>query len=194
MGAFSPSKIYTEELAKVCYDTIFLPTMNALNAEGRTFKGVLYFGLMITAKGPMVIEYNARFGDPETQAVLPRLKTDLVDIMEAIIDQKLDQVSIEWSDEQAVCLVLASGGYPGKYENGKEIRGLDAFEGREDVFVYHAGTKMADGKCLTAGGRVLGVVAKAPTMTEAIDKVYAEAAKISFENMHFRRDIGRKNV
>ncbi len=194
MGAYSPSKNYTEELAKVCYDTIFLPTMNALNAEGRTFKGVLYFGLMITAKGPMVIEYNARFGDPETQAVLPRLKTDLVDIMEAIIDQKLDQVSIEWSDEQAVCLVLASGGYPGKYENGKEIRGLDAFEGREDVFVYHAGTKMADGKCLTAGGRVLGVVAKAPTMTEAIDKVYAEAAKISFENMHFRRDIGRKNV
>ena len=193
MGAFSPSKNYTEAVAEECFKTIFKPTMDAMNSEGRTFKGVIYFGLMLTPKGPKVIEYNARFGDPETQAVLPRLKTDFVDIINAVIDEKLDSIEIEWKDDAAVCIVLASGGYPSKYETGKEITGLDsdAFKA-DDVFVYHAGTKAENGKFYTAGGRVLGVTAMGEDLDAAIAKSYKALKNISFDKMHYRNDIGRK--
>ncbi len=193
MGAFSPSKNYTDAVADECYRTIFKPTMDAMNSEGRTFKGVIYFGLMLTPKGPRVIEYNARFGDPETQAVLPRLKTDFIDIINAVIDEKLDKISIEWSEDAAVCIVLASGGYPSKYESGKEISGLDSevFKS-DDLFVYHAGTKAENGKIYTAGGRVLGVTATGKTLEAAIERSYSALKNISFEKMHYRNDIGRK--
>ena len=193
MGAFSPSKNYTPDVAEECYKTIFVPTMEAMNKEGRTFKGVIYFGLMLTPKGPKVIEYNARFGDPETQAVLPRLKTDFIDIINAVIDEKLDSLNIEWSDDAAVCIVLASGGYPTKYESGKEIFGLDSEQlKKDDVFVYHAGTKAENGKIYTAGGRVLGVTSTGKDLDEAIEKSYSALKNISFEKMHYRNDIGRK--
>ena len=193
MGAFSPSKNYTPEVAEECYKTIFVPTMDAMNKEGRTFKGVIYFGLMLTPKGPRVIEYNARFGDPETQAVLPRLKTDFIDIINAVIDEKLDSLNIEWSDNAAVCIVLASGGYPTKYESGKEIFGLDSERLKaDDVFVYHAGTRAENGKIYTAGGRVLGVTSTGKDLDEAIEKSYSALKNISFEKMHYRNDIGRK--
>ena len=193
MGAFSPSRNYTPDVAKECYNTIFKPTMDAMNKEGRTFKGVIYFGLMLTPKGPRVIEYNARFGDPETQAVLPRLKTDFVDIINAVIDEKLDSINIEWSEDAAVCIVLASGGYPSKYESGKLIEGLDSdvFKA-DDLFVYHAGTKAENGKIYTAGGRVLGVTATGKTLDDAIAKSYSALKNITFEKMHYRNDIGRK--
>ncbi len=193
MGAFSPSRNYTPDIAKECFATIFKPTMDAMNAEGRTFKGVIYFGLMLTKNGPKVIEYNARFGDPETQAVLPRLKTDFIDIINAVIDEKLDTLNIEWKDEAAVCIVLASGGYPAKYETGKEITGLDSdvFNG-DDMFVYHAGTRLENGKVLTAGGRVLGVTAMGDTLDDAIAKSYKALKSISFDKMHYRNDIGIK--
>jgi phosphoribosylamine--glycine ligase len=193
MGAFSPSKNYTEAVAEECYRTIYKPTMDAMNKEGRTFKGVIYFGLMLTPKGPRVIEYNARFGDPETQAVLPRLKTDFVDIINAVIDEKLDEISIEWDNGAAVCIVLASGGYPTKYESGKEIFGLDhpAFDA-DDLFVYHAGTKAENGKIYTAGGRVLGVTATGKDLDDAIAKSYKALKNITFDKMHYRNDIGRK--
>ncbi len=193
MGAFSPSKNYTESVAEECYRTIYKPTMDAMNKEGRTFKGVIYFGLMLTPKGPRVIEYNARFGDPETQAVLPRLKTDFVDIINAVIDEKLDEISIEWDNGAAVCIVLASGGYPTKYESGKEIFGLDhpAFDA-DDLFVYHAGTKAENGKIYTAGGRVLGVTATGKDLDDAIAKSYKALKNITFDKMHYRNDIGRK--
>ena len=193
MGAFSPSKNYTGDVADECFKTIFKPTMDAMNSEGRTFKGVIYFGLMLTPKGPKVIEYNARFGDPETQAVLPRLKTDFVDIINAVIDEKLDTLNIEWTDEAAVCIVLASGGYPSKYETGKEITGLDnEVFNADDLFVYHAGTKAENGKIYTAGGRVLGVTAIGKDLDAAIAKSYKALKNISFDKMHYRNDIGRK--
>ncbi len=193
MGAFSPSKNYTKEVADECFKTIFKPTMDAMNSENRTFKGVIYFGLMLTPKGPKVIEYNARFGDPETQAVLPRLKTDFVDIINAVIDEKLDSLEIEWDDGAAVCIVLASGGYPQKYESGKEITGLDSeVFNADDLFVYHAGTKVENGKFYTAGGRVLGVTATGKDLDEAIAKSYKALKNINFEKMHYRNDIGRK--
>ncbi len=193
MGAFSPSRNYTDSIAKECYNTIFKPTMDAMNAEGRTFKGVIYFGLMLTQNGPRVIEYNARFGDPETQAVLPRLKTDFIDIINAVIDEKLDTLNIEWKEEAAVCIVLASGGYPSKYETGKEISGLDSdVFSSDDMFVYHAGTKLENGKVLTAGGRVLGVTAMGDTLDDAIAKSYKALKNISFDKMHYRNDIGIK--
>ncbi len=193
MGAFSPSRNYTKEVADECYKTIFKPTMDAMNKEGRTFKGVIYFGLMLTPKGPRVIEYNARFGDPETQAVLPRLKTDFIDIINAVIDEKLDEINIEWSDDASVCIVLASGGYPAKYETGKEIFGLDSdvFKSGE-AFVYHAGTKLDSGRVLTAGGRVLGVTAMGKTLDSAIEKSYSALKNITFDKMHYRNDIGVK--
>ena len=193
MGAFSPSRNYTEEIAQECYRSIFKPTMDAMNKEGRTFKGVIYFGLMLTAGGPMVIEYNARFGDPETQAVLPRLRTDLVDIIDAVIEERLDKIEIEWSNDAAVCIVLASGGYPVKYETGKEITGLeDKIFKSDDVYVYHAGTKEEGGKYYTSGGRVLGVTATGRDLGEAIEKSYSAIKKIKFDKMHYRNDIGRK--
>lgn len=189
MGTFSPSRLYTKEMADICMKDIFLPTIQAMSAEKRPFKGVLYFGLMITANGIKVIEYNARFGDPETQVVLPRLKTDLVDIMEAVIDEKLDEINIEWDDNAAVCVVLASGGYPEKYTTGYEITGLDSVS---SAYIFHAGTKYENGKMLTAGGRVLGITAVADTLDSAIQKAYQNVAKVSFTGCHFRKDIGIK--
>ena len=189
MGAFSPSRFYTDDIAKTCMETIFKPTVEAMAKEGRPFKGVLYFGLMLTPKGPKVIEYNARFGDPETQAVLSRLNSDLFDIFNAVIDEKLDEMDIQWADNAACCVCMASGGYPKAYEKGKEITGLSDVT---DSFVFHAGTKVQDGKMLTAGGRVLGVTATAPTLDEAIRKAYADVKKIHFDGAHYRTDIGVK--
>lgn len=191
MGTFSPSRIYTPEVAEECMKNIFLPTMNAMNAEGRAFKGVLYFGLMKTADGVKVIEYNCRFGDPETQVVLPRLKSDLYDIFDAVIDERLDEVEIEWDDGAAVCVVLASGGYPQKYTTGYEIDGLKQSETLGSV-IFHAGTKYENGKFYTAGGRVLGVTARGNYLDEAIENAYMYLKPISFKDMHYRKDIGIK--
>ena len=189
MGAFSPSRFYTEDIAAQCMETIFKPTVAAMAAEGRPFKGVLYFGLMLTPKGPKVIEYNARFGDPETQAVLSRLDSDLYDIFNAVIDEKLEEIDIKWKDDAACCVVMASGGYPKAYEKGKVITGLDDVTAS---FVFHAGTSLKDGQIVTSGGRVLGVTATAPTLDEAIQKAYADVHKIHFDKAHFRTDIGIK--
>lgn len=192
MGTFSPSRIYTKEMEDYCMEKIFKPTVDAMNKEGRKFKGILYFGLMITAEGPKVLEYNARFGDPETQVVIPRLKTDLVEIFNAIIDEKLDEVNIEWEDNAAVCVIMASGGYPKEYKTGYEISGLEEAQKDENIVVFHAGTKYEDGKYLTAGGRVLGVTAVEANLDLAIKKAYEGVSKISFKDMHFRKDIGIK--
>ncbi|MBQ8876441.1 MAG: phosphoribosylamine--glycine ligase [Clostridia bacterium] len=189
MGTFSPAPFYGEKTAQEVMEKIMRPTIDAMNAEGRTFKGVLYFGLMKTKDGMKVIEYNARFGDPETQVILPMLKTDLMEIFEAIVDERLDEVDIEWEDGACVCLVLASGGYPEKYEKGKEITFGDL---DKDVTVYHAGTAEKDGKVVTSGGRVLGVVAKGADIEAARRKVYANAEKIHFDGMYYRKDIGIK--
>ena len=170
---------------------IFLPTMHAMNGENRTFRGCLYFGLMLTPKGPKVIEYNCRFGDPETQVVLPMLKTDLMEIMDAVENQKLADLPIEWKQGACACVILASGGYPEKYETGKEISGLNEKGQLENAAVYHAGTKLSgDGAFLTSGGRVLGVTAAADSLRQALDAAYEAAKQITFENMHYRRDIG----
>jgi len=192
MGAFSPSRVYTPEVAEYCMERIFKPTVEAMNKEGRKFKGVLYFGLILTDEGPKVLEYNARFGDPETQVVLPRLKTDIVEIFNAAMDERLDSIDIEWYDNAAVCVIMASGGYPQKYETGYEITGIRDAESDPDVIVFHAGTKIQDGKYLTAGGRVLGVTAVSGGLDEAMEKAYAGVQKIYFRNMHYRKDIGRK--
>ena len=192
MGTFSPSRTYTEEMAEYTYENILVPTMNALNSEGRTFKGIIFFGLMMTPNGVKVIEYNARFGDPETQVVLPRLKTDLLEIFNAVVDERLSEVNVEWDDNAAVCVICASGGYPKKYETGFEISGIDVAEGKDGVTVFHAGTKEKDGKCVTGGGRVLGVTALDDNLDKAIKKAYDAVGDISFENMHFRKDIGIK--
>ncbi len=192
MGTVAPNPFYTETVAKECMEKIFLPTINAMKAEGRTFKGCLYFGLMITPNGPKVIEYNCRFGDPETQVVLPLLDTDLVDIFEAVYDGKLADIPIKWKDESCACVVMASGGYPKSYPKGLEMQGLDDKGQTEGVFVYHAGTKYADGKFYTNGGRVIGVTATGETLQKALDKSYAAVKKIGFENAHYRTDIGKR--
>ncbi len=192
MGTVAPNPYYTEEVAKECMDTIFIPTIEAMVKENRKFKGCLYFGLMLTPNGPKVIEYNCRFGDPETQVVLPLLKTDLVDIFDAVIDEKLDTLSIEWEKGAAACIILASGGYPKKYETGKEISGLDVKGQAENVLVYHAGTKFDGEKFLTSGGRVLGVTATSDNLKSALDSAYKSVEAISFDQMHFRKDIGQK--
>ena len=190
MGAFSPSPHYTPEVARRCMEEIFLPTVTALNAEGRPFQGVIYFGLMLTKDGPKVVEYNARFGDPETQAVLSLLDSDLMDIFQACVDGTLDKIDIKWKDQAACCLVLASGGYPVQYQSGYPISGLE--EAGQNATVFHAGTKLGeDGQILTAGGRVLGVTALGATLEEAISNSYTAAKPISFQDMHFRKDIGR---
>lgn len=190
MGAISPSPYYTPELAKCCMDDIFLPTVKALKAEGRPFQGVIYFGLMLTSSGPKVIEYNARFGDPECQAVLSLLDSDLLDILLACREGTLDKLDICWNEEAACCLVLASGGYPGKYQTGYPISGLA--EAGETATVFHAGTRKAeDGQILTNGGRVLGVTATGTTLDEAIDAAYTSAKHVSFTDIYFRTDIGR---
>lgn len=193
MGAFSPSRYYTEDIAEVCMEKIFRPTVEALNAEGRRFQGVIYFGLMLTPAGPKVVEYNARFGDPETQAVLPLLKTDLVDVMDAIIDCRLSDVNVEFEDKAACCVVMASGGYPQKYAKGYPIEGISDAEADEQVTVIHAGTaKSEDGKFITNGGRVLGVTAVDNTLDEAIARAYKATKKINFKDFHMRSDIGIK--
>ena len=192
MGTFSPSRLYSAEKADECMKNIFLPTVAAMAKEGRPFKGVLYFGLMMTANGVKVIEYNARFGDPETQVVLPRLKTDLVEIMEAVIDERLDEIEIEWEDNAAVCVVMASGGYPVKYTSGYEISGIADAEKAGNITVFHAGTKKDGGKYLTAGGRVLGVTAVSKDLDTAIADSYKAVEKITFKDAHFRKDIGIK--
>ena len=191
MGTVAPNPCYTEEVAQVCMDTIFLPTMAAMNAEGRPFKGCLYFGLMLTPQGPKVIEYNSRFGDPETQVVLPRLKTDFARIVKAVAEEKLAEVDIQWDEGASACVVMASGGYPGSYPKGLEITGLDENGQAADATVYHAGTKYEDGRFLTNGGRVLGVTALGATLEEALDKAYAAVGTISFEGAMYRKDIGR---
>lgn len=191
MGTVSPNPYYTQDVAKECMDKIFIPTINAMNNEGRTFKGCLYFGLMITPKGPKVIEYNCRFGDPETQVVLPRLKTDIVDIFEAIDNETLSDLDVEWSDDACACVIMASGGYPKSYPKGIEITGLS--NGQLDgVTVYHAGTKLQDNKLVTSGGRVLGVTALGDTLENALKKSYDAVEKIHFEGAHYRRDIGKR--
>lgn len=191
MGTVSPNPYYTQEVAKECMDKIFMPTINAMNNEGRTFKGCLYFGLMITPKGPKVIEYNCRFGDPETQVVLPRLKTDIVDIFEAIDNETLSDLDVEWSDDACACVIMSSGGYPKSYPKGIEITGLS--NGQLDgVTVYHAGTKLQDNKLVTSGGRVLGVTALGDTLENALKKSYDAVEKIHFEGAHYRRDIGKR--
>lgn len=191
MGTFSPSRIYTPDVAEECMKNIFIPTMQAMNKENRKFKGVLYFGLMKTADGVKVIEYNCRFGDPETQVVLPRLDGDLYEIFDAVIDERLDEVDIKWNDNAAVCVVLASGGYPQQYKTGYEIDGLKQAESL-GALLFHAGTKKDGDKILTAGGRVLGVTAVGENLSDAIDKAYTYLKPISFKDMHYRTDIGIK--
>ncbi len=192
MGTFSPSRLYDEAKQKECMENIFIPTIKAMASEGRPFKGVLYFGLMMTPNGVKVIEYNCRFGDPETQVVLPRLKTDLVEIMNAVIDEKLDTINIEWDDNAAVCVVMASGGYPVSYEKGYEISGIEDANAMDNVIVFHAGTKLVDGKYVNNGGRVLGVTAVAEDLDAAIKKSYEAVSKISWKDEFHRSDIGIK--
>jgi len=191
MGTISPNPHYTPEMAELCMESIFKPTINAMNKENRPFKGVLYFGLMLTPNGPKVIEYNARFGDPETQVVLPRLKTDLMDIIEAIQEERLFEIEIEWSNEACACVVMASGGYPGDYPKGIEITGLDEMRQAENTMIIHAGTKQENGKFFTNGGRVLGVTAKGEDVQQALKHAYAAVEKISFDGAMYRKDIGK---
>ncbi|MCL2813315.1 MAG: phosphoribosylamine--glycine ligase [Oscillospiraceae bacterium] len=193
MGSFSPSLLYTKEIADECMKNIYLPTIDAMRAEGRAYRGVLYFGLMLTPGGAKVIEYNARFGDPEAQVVLPRLKTDFLDIIEAVIEERLGEIEIEWEENAAVCVILASGGYPGKYAKGYAITGIDEAEKAGGLTVYHAGTAAGkNGGFETSGGRVLGVTAVCRDLPSAIEKVYGEIDKISFKDMFYRKDIGAR--
>ena len=188
MGTIAPNPYYTPEIARVCMDTIFLPTMAAMNAEGRTFKGCLYFGLMLTPAGPKVIEYNCRFGDPETQVVLPLLESDLFTIMQAVAQERLSEVEVKFSDEACCCVVMASRGYPGSYETGFELK----IDPSVAEYCYVAGAKLDGGVLKTSGGRVLGVTAIGDTLQEAIDKAYAQAARVTFANAYCRKDIGAR--
>ncbi len=188
MGTIAPNPYYTKEIADLCMETIFVPTMYAMNAEDRTFKGCLYFGLMLTPKGPKVIEYNCRFGDPETQVVLPLLKSDLLEVMMAVTEERLAETKVEFSDGAACCVIMASDGYPSHYEKGFEI----TIPAEVEPHVYVAGATHRDGKLLTAGGRVLGVTAVADDLPSAIDAAYALTAKVSFDNAYYRKDIGKR--
>ena len=190
MGTFSPSPFYTEEVDRYCKEHIYQKTVDAMRAEGREFKGIIFYGLMLTKSGVKVLEYNARFGDPETQVVLPRMENDIIDVFEACIDGCLDKIDLKFEDNAAVCVVLASDGYPLKYEKGKKITGLENFEGKTDIFAFHAGTKKVNGDVVTNGGRVLGITAKAPTLKEARDKAYEATKLVEFENKYMRNDIG----
>lgn len=194
MGTIAPNPYYSEEMHEKCFNDIFMPTVDGMRKEGRPFKGCLYFGLMLTKDGPKVIEYNARFGDPEAQVVLPMLKTPLIDLVLAVIDENLEKIKIENYDGAAACVMIASGGYPVEYKKGYEISGLDdkgQVKDSEDIFIYHSGTKKENGKYLTNGGRVLGVVSKAKDLNTALDKVYKAIENVSFDKMHYRKDIGR---
>ena len=192
MGAYSPAPVVTPELFEDIMNRVMRPTVEAMAAEGCPYKGVLYAGLMIGEAGPKVLEFNARFGDPECQPLLVRLKSDLADILQAIVEERLDQVEIEWDERTSLCLVLASGGYPGSYEKGLVIEGLDEAASGEDVFVFHAGTAEKDGRVVTSGGRVLGVTSLGVDVARAIELAYAAAKRISWPDMYFRGDIGRK--
>lgn len=191
MGAFSPSRHYTKDIEDYCINNIFYPTIKAMKKEDRNFKGVIYFQMMLTKDGPEVIEYNARFGDPETQALLPLLKTDLFDIFNAIIDETLDKIDIIWEDKASATIVLASGGYPKEYIKGFKITGIDEVQ-NNGITVYHMGTAIKDGNIVTNGGRVLCLTATADNVEDAVAKVYNNIEKINFKDMHFRRDIGKK--
>ena len=191
MGTFSPSPFYTDEVDSFCKKYIYQATVDAMKAEGRTFKGIIFFGLMLTEKGPRVLEYNARFGDPETQVVLPRMKNDIVEVFEACIDGTLDKIDLQFEDNAAVCVVLASDGYPEKYDKGFPINGLDRFKDKDDYFVFHAGSKKADDAIVTNGGRVLGVTATGRDLKEARMKAYEATEWIDFENKYMRHDIGK---
>ncbi len=191
MGTFSPSPFYTEEVDQFCKEHIYQATVDAMAAEGREFHGIIFFGLMLTPEGPKVLEYNARFGDPEAQVVLPRMKNDMIEIMEACIDGKLDQIDLQFADNAAVCVVLASDGYPVKYEKGKVIEGFEAFDGKEDYFCFHAGTKQTEAGIVTNGGRVLGITATGNDLKEARKKAYEATEWITFDNKYMRHDIGK---
>lgn len=192
MGNFSPTPFYTKEVDDFCKKYIFQPTVDAMKAEGRPFKGVIFFGLMLTPKGPRVLEYNARFGDPEAQVVLPRLKNDIIDVMEACIDGKLDTIDLQFEDKATVCVILASDGYPVKYEKGFPISGLEKFEGKEDYYCFHSGTKFdEEGRIVTNGGRVLGITATGDTLKEARAKAYEATEWVDFANKYMRHDIGK---
>jgi len=192
MGAYSPAPVVTKQLERKVMDTIMIPTVRAMEKEGRLFKGVLYAGLMIKNNEAKVLEFNARFGDPETQPVMARLDTDLIEIIEAILEGRLSTLEIRWKPESAVCIVMASGGYPGNYEKGKEITGLDKAAGLKGVLVFHSGTAMKNGKVVTDGGRVLGVTGLGPAVAAAIDNAYKGARVIGFDGAHYRRDIGAR--
>ena len=193
MGTFSPSPFYTEEVDAFCKKYIYQPTVDAMKAEGRPFKGIIFFGLMLTPEGPKVLEYNARFGDPETQVVLPRLENDIVDLFEACIDGTLDQTELKFDNSRAtVCVMLASAGYPLEYKKGLPITGLERFEGLDGYYVFHSGTKLdGEGRIVTNGGRVLGVTANGATLKEARENAYRAAEWVNFENKYMRRDIGK---
>lgn len=191
MGTFSPSPFYTKEVEEFCEKYIYQATVDAMKAEGRPFKGVIFFGLMLTEDGPKVLEYNARFGDPEAQVVLPRMKNDIIEVVEACIDGTLDQIDLQFEDNAAVCVVLASEGYPVKYEKGLEITGLEAFEKEEGYYCFHAGTREENGKILTNGGRVLGITAKGKDLKEARANAYAATEWVQFDNKYMRHDIGK---
>ena len=193
MGTFSPSKFYTNEMAEECMKTIFQPTVDAMLKENRPFVGIIYFGLMYTKNGMKVIEYNARFGDPETQVILPRLKTDLLDIMLACTNGTLNNINIEWYDNAAVCVILASGGYPVSYTKGYEITGLEKISEKKNMIVFHAGTEKKEGKIVTSGGRVLGITGIGNNIDEAIKTAYKGVEIVNFNQKHFRTDIGKKD-
>lgn len=191
MGTFSPSPFYTDEVDAFCKENVYQKTMDAMKAEGRDFVGVLFCGLMLTSDGPKVLEYNARFGDPETQVVLPRMKNDIIEVMEACVDGRLDEIELEFEDQAAVCVVLASDGYPEHYEKGYVIHGLETFKDKEGYYVFHAGSKMTDKGIVTNGGRVLGVTAKGSDLVEARANAYKATEWISFDNKYMRHDIGK---
>jgi phosphoribosylamine--glycine ligase len=192
MGNFSPSPFYTKEVDEFCRKYVFQPTVDAMASEGRPFKGVIFFGLMLTKEGPKVLEYNARFGDPEAQVILPRMKNDIITVMEACIDGTLDQVNLQFEDNAAVCVVLASDGYPVCYQKGFPITGFENFDGKEDYYCFHAGTKFDEaGRIVTNGGRVLGITAKGSSLKEAREKAYQAVDWISYDNKYMRHDIGK---
>lgn len=191
MGTFSPSPFYTEEVDEFCKKYIYQATVDAMAAEGRAFKGIIFFGLMLTEKGPKVLEYNARFGDPEAQVVLPRMKNDIIEVMEACIDGRLDGIDLQFEDNAAVCVVLASDGYPVKYEKGFAVHGLENFEGKEGFYCFHAGTKRTEEGVVTNGGRVLGITAKGKDLKEARANAYRAAEWVDFDNRYMRHDIGK---
>jgi phosphoribosylamine--glycine ligase len=194
MGAYSPAPVISDKLMKEILNKVIKPVVLEMSKIGCPYKGVLYAGLMITKDGPKTLEFNVRFGDPETQAILPRLRSDLVKVMQAVIDQELDRIRLSWSKDSCVCVVVSSDGYPGEYQRGKEIIGLDELKNKKGVIVFHAGTKLENGKILTSGGRVLGVTGLGNTIKEALDKTYQVVERINFEGMQYRRDIGQKAI